>query len=39
VSADLDLLIGATALHHNLTLLSSNRRHFKPLEGIRIESA
>ncbi len=30
---DLDLLIGATALHHNLTLLSNNRRHFQRIAG------
>src|SRR5438105_138401 len=26
---DFDLLIAATALHHNLTLLTYNRRHFE----------
>lgn len=36
--ADLDLLIGATALRHDLTLLTNNRRHFEVLEGLRIES-
>lgn len=35
---DLDLLIGATALHHDLTLLSNNRRHFERLSGLRIIS-
>ena len=35
---DMDLLIGATALHHNLTLLSNNRRHFERLSGLRIVS-
>jgi len=36
---DMDLLIGATALHHDLTLLSNNRRHFERLQGLRIISA
>ena len=35
---DMDLLIGATALHHNLTLLSNNRRHFERLSGLSIIS-
>jgi tRNA(fMet)-specific endonuclease VapC len=35
---DFDLLIGATALHHNLTLLTNNRRHFERIDGLRIES-
>jgi tRNA(fMet)-specific endonuclease VapC len=35
---DFDLLIGATALHHNLTLLTNNRRHFERIEGLCIES-
>ncbi len=35
---DMDLLIGATALHHDLTLLSNNRRHFERLPGLRIIS-
>ena len=35
---DLDLMIGATALHHNLTLLTNNRSHFERIEGLRIES-
>ena len=26
---DLDLLIGSTAIHHGLTLLTNNRRHFE----------
>ena len=36
---DMDILIGATALRHNLTLLSNNRRHFERLEGPNIISA
>lgn len=35
---DLDLLIGATAVRHDLTLLSSNRRHFERIHGLGIES-
>ena len=35
---DCDLLIGATALRHNLTLLTNNRRHFERIEGLRMES-
>jgi len=35
---DLDLLIGATALHHSLTLLTNNRRHFERVTGLRMES-
>ncbi len=36
--SDLDLMIAATALRHNLTLLTNNRRHFENIEGLRIES-
>jgi len=35
---DTDLLIAATALQYDLTLLSNNRRHFERIEGLRIES-
>ena len=35
---DLDLLIGATAIHHHLTLLTNNRRHFGRLPGLNIIS-
>lgn len=35
---DVDLLIGATALTHGLTLLSNNRRHFERIEGLVLES-
>lgn len=31
---DCDLLIGATALRHNLTLLTNNRRHFERIESL-----
>ncbi len=35
---DMDLLIGATAIRHNLTLLTNNRRHFGRLRGLNIIS-
>jgi len=35
--ADLDLLIGATAVHHGLTLVTNNTRHFQRIEGIELE--
>ena len=35
---DMDLMIGATALRHGLTLLSNNRRHFGRLPGLNIIS-
>ena len=35
---DLDLLIGATALAHNLTLLTNNRSHFERISELRMES-
>ena len=35
---DMDLLIASTALRHELTLLSNNRRHFERIEGLAIES-
>jgi tRNA(fMet)-specific endonuclease VapC len=36
--SDFDLLIGVTAIQHNLTLLTNNRRHFENVQGLRIES-
>jgi tRNA(fMet)-specific endonuclease VapC len=35
---DFDLLIGATALRHGLTLLSNNRRHFELIERLQVVS-
>ena len=35
---DFDLLIGASALRHNLTLLTNNRNHFGRMNGLRIVS-
>jgi tRNA(fMet)-specific endonuclease VapC len=33
---DFDLLIGATALHYDLTLLTFNCRHFERMPGVRL---
>ena len=33
-----DLLIGATALHHKITLVTSNLKHFERMQGIEIEN-
>ncbi len=38
IIGDLDILIGSTALRHNLTLLTNNIRHFERLEGLNIIS-
>jgi len=35
---DFDLLIAATALQHNLTLLTNNRSHFERVAGVQMES-
>ena len=35
---DFDLLIGAAALRHDLTLMTNNRRHVERVEGLRLES-
>lgn len=35
--ADLDLLIAATAIHHDLTLVTNNLRHFSLVEGLSLE--
>jgi predicted nucleic acid-binding protein len=34
--ADFDLLIAATALHHDLTLLTFNLRHFERIPELRL---
>ena len=36
--ADFDLLIGVTAVHHTLTVLTNNRSHFERIDGLTIES-
>lgn len=33
-----DLLIGATALHNNLTLVTSNTKHFLRMKQLQIEN-
>ena len=38
IIGDFDLLIGATALRHGLTLLSNNRSHFQRIPGLTIIS-
>jgi len=35
---DFDLLIGANALRHDLTIMTNNRRHFERVAGLRLES-
>ena len=37
-TGDFDLLIGATAIQHDLTLLTNNRRHFELIDGLLFES-
>ena len=37
--ADFDLLIAATALRHDLTLVTRNRRHFDRIPGLRLLNA
>lgn len=39
VIADMDLLIAATALVHDLTLLTGNERHFSRVPGLRLHQA
>jgi predicted nucleic acid-binding protein len=34
IIGDFDLLIGATALQYDLTLLTNNRQHFERIEGL-----
>lgn len=36
--SDFDLLIAATCLHHDLTLLTNNLRHFQRVEGLETVS-
>jgi tRNA(fMet)-specific endonuclease VapC len=38
VMGDFDLLSAATALRHNLTLLTNNRKHFAGIAGLQIQS-
>ena len=36
---DFDLLIAATCIHHNLKLLTNNRRHFQRIVGLEVISS
>lgn len=36
---DMDLLIAATALTHDLTLVTGNMRHFDRVPGLRIHTS
>ena len=38
IIGNFDILIAATAIHHNLTLLTNNRRHFERIQGLDIIS-
>ncbi len=38
IIGDFDILIGATAIRHGLTLLTNNRRHFERLSGLNMIS-
>lgn len=33
-----DLLIGATAIHHKMTLVTSNIKHFERMDGLEFEN-
>lgn len=33
-----DILIGATALHYNLTVVTDNVKHFEPMPGVKVEN-
>ena len=36
--ADFDLLIGATAIHHGLILVTNNTRHFEQMQSLQLEN-
>src|SRR5690606_21231122 len=36
--ADMDLLIGSTALTHNLVLVTNNEKHYRRIIGLEIEN-
>ncbi len=38
MTGDFDLLIASTCLHHNLTLLTNNRKHYEMIERLNILS-
>jgi len=33
-----DILIGATALHYGLTVVTDNVKHFEPMPGVKVEN-
>ena len=33
-----DALIAATALQHDLVLITANNKHFRPIRGLKLES-
>ena len=33
-----DILIGATALHYGLTVVTDNIKHFEPMPGVKVEN-
>jgi predicted nucleic acid-binding protein len=39
IIADMDLLIAATALHHDLSLLTRSGRHFQRMPNLRLAAA
>ena len=39
IIGDFDIMIGATAKRHGLTLLTNNRRHFERMQGLNIISS
>ncbi len=39
IISDFDILLGATALHHDLTVLTFNRRHLARIDGLRVYQA
>ncbi len=34
--SDFDILLGATALHHDLTVLTYNKRHFERIPDLKL---
>jgi tRNA(fMet)-specific endonuclease VapC len=36
--ADFDLLIGATAIHHELILITNNTKHFERMQSLQLEN-
>ncbi|MDR0326942.1 MAG: PIN domain-containing protein [Planctomycetaceae bacterium] len=36
--SDFDLLIGATALHHGLILVTNNTKHFERMQSLQLEN-